>query len=541
LRNIRVLQRIDPDLAARLCLPVDSGHVQEHDSESPRLKTGRDFQDLAQTPEALQSAIEDVEPGERVLVFGFGLGETLDALKDTAKVVAWDQDPWMFRCALSRWDLRSALATGQLRLALGVDLLDLIDSPRDRVIFHPLLSRVYNLARHLLTAPQQGPWAFVCQGELFVADLAEALQQLGYRVYPWDTSRLSKEELAHTAERVNPEAVFAVNYRNGLAEACAELNLKLACWEIDPCVNPPACSAPPESVWIHTWRKANIESFQQAGFSQVEWLPLAANEKRRQPVKLSPQESEHYGAPVSFVGASTLDRVVDCHTAFNEALRRAHPAEALLSQEIVEAVLSDQRADFSVYRVPELVETLFPSWCAAEVEAGRPDPSGWLGEISAAEKRLNIVAGLGQFNIQVWGDAGWKNAEVDGACYRGMAGHYREINRIYNASQVNLDIGRIYQSEIVTMRVFDVLACGGFLLAEHNEALEELFEVGSELETWRTPEELTDKIQYYLEHPDESANIARKGRERLCRDHTIQQRVRKMLAGLSKNSWKQTG
>ena len=471
------------------------------------------------------------------------MGESLDALKDPSlRLVAWDQDPWMFRCALSRWDLRSALANGQLQLALGVDLLDLVESPSwDRVVFHPLLSRVYPLAQHLLTASHVGPWALVCQGELFVTDLAEALQKQGYRVYPWDTVRLSREELAHTAERVQPDAVFAINYRNGLAEACAELNLRMACWEIDPCVDPPACAAPTDRVRIHTWRKANIDAFKQAGFKGVEWLPLASNEQRRQPMKLSPQEIERYGAPVSFVGASTLDRVMDCHTAFSEALSRSHPVEAVLFQDVVEAILSDQRADFSEYKVPALLEQLFPGWCAAEVAAGRPDPSQWLGEISAAEKRLNIVAGLGQFNIQVWGDTGWKNAEVGGATYRGMAGHYREINRIYNGTRINLDIGRIYQSEIVTMRVFDVLACGGFLLAEHNTDLEELFDIGSELETWRTPEELASKIQYYLANPEECDSIALRGRERVCRDHTIQHRVRHMLAGLSDTSLKKTG
>ena len=33
------------------------------------------------------------------------------------------------------------------------------------------------------------------------------------------------------------------------------------------------------------------------------------------------------------------------------------------------------------------------------------------------------------------------------------------------------DVNRIYQPDVVPLRVFDVLACGAFLIAEHSEAL----------------------------------------------------------------------
>jgi spore maturation protein CgeB len=79
------------------------------------------------------------------------------------------------------------------------------------------------------------------------------------------------------------------------------------------------------------------------------------------------------------------------------------------------------------------------------------------------------------------------------------------------------------------MRVFDILACRGFVLAAHSDALAELFDIGSEVDSWRTAEELEEKVAWYLKNPDTAISIAKRGHERVLKDHTIQIRLRKML------------
>ena len=117
--------------------------------------------------------------------------------------------------------------------------------------------------------------------------------------------------------------------------------------------------------------------------------------------------------------------------------------------------------------------------------------------------------------------------------YRGWAGHIHEVGRIYAAAQVNLDIGRIYQQDIVTMRVFDALASGGFVLAERSPDLERLFEVGVEVEAYTDLEELVDKVGFYLTHPERAREIAARGRAAVERRHSIEARVLEMLAPLA--------
>ena len=74
----------------------------------------------------------------------------------------------------------------------------------------------------------------------------------------------------------------------------------------------------------------------------------------------------------------------------------------------------------------------------------------------------------------------------------------------------------MYQDDIVTMRVFDVLACGGFVLAERSSALAELFEIGAEVDCYASADELEAKVAHYLAHPDSARAIARRGREAVC-------------------------
>ena len=80
------------------------------------------------------------------------------------------------------------------------------------------------------------------------------------------------------------------------------------------------------------------------------------------------------------------------------------------------------------------------------------------------------------------------------------------------------------------MRVINVMACGGFLIAEHSESIQELFEVGKEIETYRTIEELETKVAHYLENPEEAREIAQRGLEAVRQRHTMRIRAASLLA-----------
>ena len=65
-----------------------------------------------------------------------------------------------------------------------------------------------------------------------------------------------------------------------------------------------------------------------------------------------------------------------------------------------------------------------------------------------------------------------------GVKYMGSAGHTYEISKIYYASRINIDISRLYQMDIIPMRIFDIITCGGFVLAEYSREFDEIFKIG---------------------------------------------------------------
>jgi len=46
------------------------------------------------------------------------------------------------------------------------------------------------------------------------------------------------------------------------------------------------------------------------------------------------------------------------------------------------------------------------------------------GEIAAAEKRINYLARLGNVDMKVWGDEGWRAIEQYGVKYMGLKKGY---------------------------------------------------------------------------------------------------------------------
>jgi len=531
--NLEALARVDPELVARLGWPVDDRHVTSDAAGALHYQVQQTRHRLEPGPDALAGAIAAAPDGGALFAFGVGGGELIAALlaaRPGATVTAWDRDPWLLRLALQRHDWTQAIAAGRLRLRLGSDLLALAAGDPSlvaRAVFHPLLGAVYRHERRLLEAESAGrPLVALAAGGLFVDDVADALRGEGYAVFTLDLHRLSQEELDRSLRTLRPAFIAAVNYTDGLAEFAAGHGCPLCVWEVDPATSAlPPCRGPTDGAHVFTYRRANVDEFRAAGFRNVTYLPLGADPRKRAPVALSAAERARYGAPVSFVGSSLVPQMEGFRRAFVAAL--ASPdAEAVMRD-----VLAEQRRDLGRYSVPALLAARRPDLAAAGPRRVE-QLARLLAEIAAADKRAAAVARLGRHGIAVWGDDGWRAAPDVGPLYRGPAGHAVELTKIYNASLVNLDVGRLYQSDIVTMRVFDVLACGAFVLAEHSDALAELFEVGSEIDSYRSFDEMEAKVAHYLAHPEAAWAIAARGRQAVLARHTIAARVRAMLAGV---------
>jgi spore maturation protein CgeB len=107
-----------------------------------------------------------------------------------------------------------------------------------------------------------------------------------------------------------------------------------------------------------------------------------------------------------------------------------------------------------------------------------------------------------------------------------------EMVRLFSRSRINLGFSSCGETHVsgerivqVRLRDFEVPMSGGFYMVEYLEELEEFFEIGKEIVCYTGPDDLADKIRYYLSHDDERETIRRAGHERCLRDHSWQKRL----------------
>ena len=92
--------------------------------------------------------------------------------------------------------------------------------------------------------------------------------------------------------------------------------------------------------------------------------------------------------------------------------------------------------------------------------------------------------------------------------------YYFEFADVIHHSQISLGLLREEAEDRHTERTFEIPACGGFQLAPRNPEIQAFFREDQEIVLFDSPEELKDKIDFYLGHETERKRIARRGHER---------------------------
>jgi spore maturation protein CgeB len=128
---------------------------------------------------------------------------------------------------------------------------------------------------------------------------------------------------------------------------------------------------------------------------------------------------------------------------------------------------------------------------------------------------ISFVEGKG-IDIKTYG-LGWKDDSRIS---------FDEMIDIFCKSKINLNLSKSSTGELqqIKGRVFEVPGCRAFLLTDPAESLEQYYEIGKDLVVYESPQDMIDKIKYYLEHDAEREKIAKAGYERTIKEHTWKHR-----------------
>ena len=77
------------------------------------------------------------------------------------------------------------------------------------------------------------------------------------------------------------------------------------------------------------------------------------------------------------------------------------------------------------------------------------------------------------------------------------------------------------------MRTFEILGSRSFQLVENLPGIEEL--IGGGCVTYQDKEDLKNKINYYIHHPEDMDKIAGEGHSIAVHKHTFKQRMNELL------------
>lgn len=106
-----------------------------------------------------------------------------------------------------------------------------------------------------------------------------------------------------------------------------------------------------------------------------------------------------------------------------------------------------------------------------------------------------------------------------------------DMVKMYSRSKINLGFSTCGTTHLtnerivqVRLRDFEVPMSGGFYMVEYMEELEEFYEIGKEIVCYTSPEDLADKIKYYLRHDTEREAIRQAGHLRAVAEHSWHKR-----------------
>ncbi|SFM42955.1 protein of unknown function [Thermodesulforhabdus norvegica] len=489
----------------------------------------------------------ETEKVETVLLIGLGLGyelgQILNKLSNIKNIIVYERYPELIKVALSLRDYSRDILQRHLEFyswpTFG-ELRNRISSSKVKILTHPVLGNIYEEEKYGLENHSRGSGKkiVILITGLLSRDIVFLLELMGFETLPVEITKVRPSTFQKFLFSSKADAVFSVNYVKEVPYLSRAAGIPVVFWEIDPTIEliPPLPEAHSNTI-IYSYRKARIPLLKEAGFFRVDYLPLASNHFRFRPSPLTDEQRIRYGADISYVGSSMVNEGKRLLSLCLDRLSSPHEKE-----KIIRAV-ERQNKCFSKFILPDLLPTLIKGlsmpWVIEDTNGTSIDATMCIAEECASRRRITVIRSLSTFHpkyrVRIWGDDGWRSVIPPGVEYSGPAGHYHELPIIYNATKINIDINRIYQKEIVPLRVFDVLATGSFILVDHSDEAAKLFD--GKVVMYNSLKELREKVEYYLKNEEERLAIARECREVILKRHTLSQRLQKILSDLQVLGW----
>lgn len=331
--------------------------------------------------------------------------------------------------------------------------------------------------------------------------------------------------------------VFSINFFPAISYTCNRFKVPYVCWSVDSPVAELFSNAL-KNEWnrIFLFDRAQYEFFHPYHPDHIYYLPLSANAKRMEKVILSMTEDDFvkYDNDVVFVGSLYSEK---CR--YDKLSGLSDYTKGYVSG-LIQAQMRVSGYNFIYEALPERVIR----------EIVSADPEFYKGEDVFLDTDRYLTAhqyvGMKLANVERESILSALSEKFDVALYtysdtsmlpkvknRGGANTITEMPKIFHAGKINLNITMRPIETGLSLRIWDVLACGGFLISNYQAEIPEYFEIGRDLEIYENEADLIEKVDYYLHHDAQRVEIALNGYEKVAKHHTYEVRLSEMLRMLS--------
>ena len=351
-------------------------------------------------------------------------------------------------------------------------------------------------------------------GYLTVAECARGLEKLGHKVFPLALGDDFIKRLLNLLVMVKPDFLLTVNHlgfdeEGKLTDLLSELRIPFASWYVDSPTYVLKDDRRNVSNFctMFCWDSWYLDKIEAMGFIQPIRLPLATDPDIFSPITGNNYKIKH--SPVSFVGSSMEYLIKKWSGKFPDDNFQSIKKKAV-SQQVQSRLrpISDILQDIGENAIGHTV-----------------DLEAVLIWESTQFYRLELIKALLPLGLVIYGDNGWRSFIDDDSVLRPQADYYRELPTIFNNTCVNFNATSFQMKYAVNQRVFDVAACGSFLLTDRMSDMDDFFEPGTESVCYDTIDEAVTLTEYYLRNKKEREKIAWAARKRVLADHTYEKRM----------------
>ena len=381
---------------------------------------------------------------------------------------------------------------------------------------------------------------FYRYGSICEPDIIDAFRTLGHEIIEITEEIYNKQVDAKTCLTLVKNAllssrfdmVFSINFYPVVSEVCNIFKTIYACWIVD---------CPVLELYSHSIRNPynRIFIFDRACYldfvgenpSCIFHLPLATNVAQWDKMcsKITDADRERFSCDVSFIGSTYEEKC-----PYNKLKNPPEYLKGYLDG-IIEAQLKVYGCNFIEEVLTDSVVEEFKKYIdfyPIPENAVHNDKAVmaqlYLNTKVAEQERLRFLRSLSEHfavDIYTFSDI----SSMPKIRHRGSASTQTEMPKIFHLSKINLNLTAKPIRTGLSLRIWDVLGAGGFLISNYQEEIPEHFEIGKDLEIYSSEEELHAKIAYYLEHEDERKAIAESGYRKVKEYHSYVVRIGQMM------------